>query len=53
MPIYRIIECEICGKKERLDEPYRFKWFIENFFRQICSKKCYNHQIKEELKREK
>ena len=47
MPIYRIIECEVCRKKEHLDNDYRKKWFIENKFTQICSIKCFDSIVPE------
>ena len=48
MSVYRIIVCDVCDKEERLDNPYRRKWFIENIVHSICSRKCFNkHQNKE------
>ena len=44
MPYKRIIVCDVCGKKEDLDNPYRKRWFIENIVNTICSKKCFEER---------
>lgn len=56
MSIYRIIECDVCGKTEKLDNPYREEWFIENICHTICSEECFKKSIKmddEKIKRGK
>ena len=36
-----MIECDVCGRKERLDEVYREQWFVETTNQCICSIKCF------------
>lgn len=38
----RIIICEVCGKREILDNPIRNEWYIENISHQICSEECFD-----------
>ena len=47
MGVRRIIECDVCDKKEDFDNPFREKWFIENICHTICSKECFEKQVKE------
>lgn len=46
MGYIRFIVCDVCKKKENLDEPYRKKWFIENIIHAVCSKKCFEKNRK-------
>jgi hypothetical protein len=45
MAVYKIIECDICGKKDNFDSPLREKWFIENICHTICSYECFQKSI--------
>lgn len=50
MGVYRIIECDVCKKKEEFDAPYREKWFMENICHTICSEECWKKSTEEAKK---